>query len=348
MYNIILAFITSFLLTYKVIPPIIKIAKNKKLYDVPDHRTSHTEVTPRLGGIGIFAGLLFSIILWAPFTYLGDLQYILSAFIIIFLIGAKDDIEPISPMTKFGAEFFATLILVFKADVRITSFYGIFGINEIPYVWSVLFSMFVIVAIINAFNLVDGVNGLSGTISVLVSVVLGFWFYKIDRLELSIIAFSMAGASMAFLKYNYTPAKIFMGDTGSLLLGIVSAILAIKFIEINSDLKDSRFYIQSGPLFAVSVLIIPIFDTLRVMTLRIMKRQSPFHPDRQHLHHMLLDVGLSHMQVTFTLVTMNAVFVALGFFLQKIEINLLFVILAVLALALAGILSMYKKKKLAH
>ncbi|HHH52438.1 MAG TPA: undecaprenyl/decaprenyl-phosphate alpha-N-acetylglucosaminyl 1-phosphate transferase, partial [Bacteroidetes bacterium] len=128
MYNIILAFITSFLLTYRVIPAIIYIADKKKLYDEPDHRKSHTEVIPRLGGIGIFAGLLFSIILWTPFSYLGDLQYILSAFIIIFLIGAKDDIDPISPAKKFGSQILAALILIFKANVLISGFSGILGI----------------------------------------------------------------------------------------------------------------------------------------------------------------------------------------------------------------------------
>ncbi len=346
MYNIILAFVTSFLLTYRVIPSIIIIAREKKLYDLPDHRTSHDEIVPRLGGIGIFAGLLFSIILWAPFTYLGDLQYILSGFIIIFLIGAKDDIEPISPLKKFSAELFAAIILVFKANVRITSFYGILGVNEIPYLWSVLFSIFVIIAIINAFNLVDGVNGLSGTISVLVSLAFGFWFYKIDRLELAIIAFSLMGSTIAFLNYNYTPAKIFMGDTGSLLLGIVAAILAIKFIEINGEVNQSKFHINSGPVFAISILIIPIFDTVRVMLLRILKGRSPFHPDRKHLHHYLLDIGLNHMQVTFTLVTMNVLFIAFSLFFRDLNINLLLLLLIGVALFFTGILVYLKKKKI--
>ena len=147
MYDIILAFITSFALTFLAIPSIISVAKKKKLFDEPGERRSHTVSTPSLGGIGIFAGTLFSIILWTPFQYFGDLQYILCSFIIIFLIGAKDDIDPISPTKKFLGELFAAAILVFRANVRLTSLYGIFSVGELPYIWSVVLSIFTIIAV---------------------------------------------------------------------------------------------------------------------------------------------------------------------------------------------------------
>jgi len=345
MYNIILAFITAFLLTFRVIPSIISIAKKKKLYDIPDNRKSHTESIPRLGGISIFAGLIFSIILWTPFNSLGDLQYILSAFIIIFLIGAKDDIDPISPMKKFGAQIIAAFILVFQANVRISELYGILGIHEISFAWSVALSIFVIIAIINAFNLIDGVNGLAGTVALLVSIVFGFLFYKVDRIELAIVAFAMAGSIVAFLNYNYTPAKIFMGDTGSLLLGLVSAVLAIKFFEINKEQSNPLLIIESGPVFAVSVLIIPIFDTIRVMILRIIKGKSPFHPDRNHIHHLLLDIGFSHMQVTFILVYINMLFIYIAYEFRRVDNNILFLAIIAIALTLTSILVLIAKRK---
>lgn len=323
MYNIILAFLTSLLLTFRLIPAVINIAFVKNLYDIPDERKSHTNVIPRLGGIAIFAGLIFSIILWCPFQYLGDLQYILAAFLIIFLIGARDDLIPISPMKKFGAEFFAAGILIFFANVRISSFYGILGIYTIPYIWSIVFTLFVIIAIINAFNLIDGVNGLAGTIGVLISFALGYWFYKVDRIDLAVVSFSAVGAIIGFLYFNYSPAKIFMGDTGSLLLGLVSSILAISFIEINGILSTSIHHIKSGPVFALALLIIPIFDTLRVMTLRIFKRQSPFVPDKGHLHHILLDCGLNHMQVTAILIGFNVLVIMLIYFLSTYNVNIL-------------------------
>ena len=141
-YRLILSFLTSLIFTYLIIPSIIKIAKIKKLTDDPDERRAHKSSIPTLGGIGIFAGVLFSIVLWTPFHVFGDLQYILCAFIIIFLIGAKDDIIPLSPNKKMTGLVFASLILVFKANIRITSFYGIFNIEQLPYIWSILFTLF--------------------------------------------------------------------------------------------------------------------------------------------------------------------------------------------------------------
>ena len=210
MYDVILAFITSFALTYLAIPSIINLAIKKNLFDEPGDRKSHQERTPSLGGIGIFAGTLFSIILWTPFSYFGDLQYILCAFIIIFLIGAKDDIDPMSPSKKFLGELFAAGILVFRANIRLTSLYGFFGIYEIPEIASILLSVFTIIVIINAFNLIDGINGLSASLGLLITSVLGVWFLLIGSIEIAIVAFSLGGALMAFLKYNITPAKIFM------------------------------------------------------------------------------------------------------------------------------------------
>lgn len=345
MYDVILAFITAFGLTFFAIPSIISVAKKKRLMDEPGERRSHTVSTPSLGGIGIFAGMLFSIILWTPFNYFGELQYILCAFIIIFLIGAKDDIDPISPSKKFLGELFAAGILVFKAKIQLTSLYGIFGIFEIPYIVSVLLSIFVIIVIINAFNLVDGINGLSASLGILISLVLGVWFMQVDRIELSMVAFALAGSLVAFLKYNITPARIFMGDTGALLVGLVCSILTIKFIEEHNGLLDSPYAFKSAPSMAVAILVLPLFDTLRVFTLRALKGKSPFHPDRSHIHHLLIDAGLTHMQATGVLILVNLLFIFLAFKLQHIgNLYLLITILAV-AVFLSSSLRLYAKKK---
>jgi UDP-GlcNAc:undecaprenyl-phosphate/decaprenyl-phosphate GlcNAc-1-phosphate transferase len=343
MYSIILAFITAFLLTFRVIPSVIYLAKIKKIYDIPDERKSHDEVKPRLGGIAIFAGLLFSIILWSPFQYLGDLQYILAAFIIIFLIGAKDDIEPVSPLMKFGAELFAASIIVFFANIRITSFYGVLGIGHLPLIFSFTFSIFVIIALINAFNLIDGVDGLAGSIGVIVAFTFGFWFYKVDRIELAVVSFAAIGSIIAFLYYNITPSKIFMGDTGSLLLGLVASVLAISFLEFNQELYNSHFHISSGPVFAIAILIIPVFDTLRVMILRIFRLQSPFNPDRTHIHHLLLDIGLNHIQVTAILILINVFFIMIAYFFRSLNINLLLLIMVFCVMIMTGVLLYIRK-----
>lgn len=347
MYDIILSFLTAFMLTYFAIPSIINIARKKNLFDEPDERKSHSESTPSLGGIAIFAGVIFSIILWTPFELFGDLQYILCSFIIIFLIGAKDDILPISPNKKLIGEILAAAILVFKSNVKLTSFYGLFGIGVLPEYVSVILSIFVIIVIINAFNLIDGINGLSGSIATLISVTLGTWFFLTDQIALALVAFSLAGAVVAFLKYNFTPAKIFMGDTGSLLIGLVCSILAIKFIESHNALVvDHRWAFKAVPAVAVGIMILPLFDTLRVFLIRALKGKSPFNPDRTHIHHLLIDIGLSHMQATGVLVVVNIFFIIMVIALQDIGSSKLLILIIAIAIGLTSLLyfSVNRKK----
>ena len=343
MYDIILSFITAFLLVYLAIPSIINIARVKHLYDLPDHRKSHEQAVPTLGGVAIFAGVIFSIILWTPFDVFGDLQYILCSFIIIFLIGAKDDILPMSPYRKMMGQIFACFILVFKAQVRLTSLYGIFGVYTIPEVPSILLSMFTILVIINAFNLIDGINGLTGSLATLISMTLGTWFFLIDRTDLAIIAFSLAGATIAFLRYNITPARIFMGDTGSILIGLISAILVIEFIEVHAEIQGLPYAFKAVPAVAVGILIIPLFDTLRVFVVRLFKGKSPFHPDRSHIHHLLLDAGLSHMQATMVLLLVNLAFIFFVVFFQDMGNLKLLIVILLIASALSTIPSLVLK-----
>ncbi len=345
MFDIILAFITAFTLTFMAIPSIISIARKKNLVDLPDPRRSHKTSTPSLGGIGIFAGTIFSIILWTPFDVFNDLQYILGAFIIIFLIGAKDDIDPMSPYKKFLGQIFAALIVVFKANIKLSGMYGIFGIYDLPPAVSVILSVFTIIVIINAFNLIDGINGLSGGLGVLISFTLGFWFFVIDRIDLAIIAFSLAGSTLAFLNYNVTPARIFMGDTGSLLLGLVCSILAIEFIESHRVLGDHPFAFKSAPSVAVGILIMPLFDTLRVFLIRIVNGKSPFQPDRNHIHHVLIDSGLSHMQATGLLIGVNVLFILLVVRFHEIGSLNLLLLIGLIAIILSIFLYYYNKKR---
>jgi UDP-N-acetylmuramyl pentapeptide phosphotransferase/UDP-N-acetylglucosamine-1-phosphate transferase len=345
MYDVILSFITAFTLTYLAIPSIINISHKKHLFDEPDARKSHETKIPTLGGIAIFAGMIFSIILWTPFGVFGDLQYILCSFIIIFLIGAKDDIDPIPPYKKLAGEIFASFILVFKANVKLTSLYGIFGIYAIPEIPSIILSMFTILVFINAFNLIDGINGLSGSLATLISVTLGTWFFLIDRIELAIVAFTLAGSAIAFLKYNFTPAKIFMGDTGALLVGLVASILAIKFIELHSELEGSPFAFKAVPAVAVGIMILPLFDTLRVFVMRAIKGRSPLHPDRTHIHHLLLDSGLNHMQSTGILIFVNLIFIFMVVTFQNIGTFNLLILILLIAILLTTLLYLIASRK---
>ncbi len=347
MYDIILSFITAFTLTYFAIPSIIRIARVKNLCDEPGERRSHTVSTPSLGGIGIFAGVIFSVVLWTPFNLFSDLQYILCSFIILFLVGAKDDILPLAPNKKLIGQILAASILVFKSNVQLTGLHGIFGIHELPWALSIVLSIFTILVIINAFNLIDGINGLSGSIGTLISLLIGTWFLLIDHVELAIIAFALAGALIAFLKYNFTPAKIFMGDTGAMLVGVICAILAIKFIELQpTSSRYAPYAFRAAPIAAIGILILPLFDTLRVFITRAMKGRSPFYPDRTHIHHLLIDFGFSHMQATGILVLVNIAFIIMTYSLDGIgSLNLLMVILGLASFLSAGLYYTVSRKK---
>ncbi len=346
MYDVILSFITSFTLTYLAIPSIIRVAHQKQLYDHPDtDRRSHEEPIPRLGGIAIFAGVVLSMTMWTPFQVFADLQYILCALVVIFFIGIRDDINDLSPLFKMMGQLIAAAIIVFKADIRLTSLYGILGIYEIPQLASYALSIFTIIVIVNAFNLIDGINGLSGSITVLITSTMGIWFLLIDRLEIAILAFSLTASVIAFLKYNFTPAKIFMGDTGALLNGTVCSILTIKFIELHRELPNSLYSLKAVPAVAVGILILPLYDTLRVFIMRILRGRSPMSPDRNHIHHLLVDAGLNHMQATGILVAVNLLFIFMVLFLQNIgTLNLLILILSIATL-LSGMLFLIVRKK---
>lgn len=327
MYAIILGFITAFTLTYTIIPVIIRVARERRIYDRPNERSSHLEPTPSLGGIGIFAGTICAIVLWTPLETFGVLQYILAAFVLIFLIGIMDDLLPLSPTKKFSGQMLVAFILAYKADVRITSFYGLFGVFELPELTSFTLSVVVIIAIINSFNLIDGIDGLAGSIGLLACVSWGAWFLAIDSSGLAVVAFSLAGAIVAFMKYNFSPAKIFMGDTGSMLIGTVCAILAINFIEMNHIItpESAAFVFNAAPAIAVGILILPLYDTIRVFVRRILKGRSPFSPDKSHIHHILLEFGMSHMKATAILLAVNVGFIAGAVLFNRIGTAILLV-----------------------
>ncbi len=346
MADLVLSFVTSFTLTYFLLPHIIRIAQKKHLFDLPDERKLHTVAIPALGGVGIITGTLFSIVLWVPFSSYPTLQYLVCAILILFVVGVKDDIEPIAPLKKLIAQILAASILVFKSGFQLSSLYGVFGIGQLPEWVAIPFSIFVFIVIINAFNLIDGINGLSASIGILISSVLGSWFFLAGHMGLALFAFALMGSLIAFLRYNITPARIFMGDTGSLFLGLICAVFAIQFIEMQKQLPPTDWLrFDAAPALAIGILIFPLFDTLRVFIMRIARGRSPLSPDRNHIHHLMLDLGLTHMQATAALVAINAAFILLIFALRHVGTLPLLAIILGLATALSSLLYFKVRKK---
>jgi UDP-N-acetylmuramyl pentapeptide phosphotransferase/UDP-N-acetylglucosamine-1-phosphate transferase len=327
----------AFLITFFAIPIIIQVAKDKKLFDEPDERKVHKTVIPTLGGLGIFAGFIIATLMGVPSGITSELQYFAAAATVIFFLGLKDDILVLSASKKFIGQLVAAGIIIKFGGIQIINMHGFLGIYEIPHIASIIFTIFTIIVITNSFNLIDGVDGLAGSLGVLTTLVFGTYFYFAGQLTYSVMAFALAGSIIAFLIYNYSPAKIFMGDTGSLLLGLINSILVIKFINVAGN-PAVKFPIDASPAIGVAILMIPLFDTLRVFTLRILDRRSPFSPDRTHVHHFLLDCGLNHRQVTLTCLSANIAFIFLAVGLRHLGTTSVLGILLVAAFTFIGVI----------
>lgn len=317
MEQIIIGGILAFFTTFYAIPVIIKVAEAKKLYDEPDDvRKLHIKPIPSLGGLGMFIGFTLCVLLTIDFSSAPEFQYYVASFLIIFFVGIKDDILILSAMKKFVGQLIVAGILMFNANLLITDMHGFMGLHAIDSTFGYFLTLFTIVVIINAFNLIDGVDGLAGSIGLIACLVFGTFFVLNGNLPYAILAFGFAASVAAFLIYNFQPAKIFMGDTGSLLLGLVNSILVIKFIETGANY--AAYPISAAPAVGFSIMLIPLMDTLRVFGIRILKGRSPFSPDRNHIHHLLLDRGLNHRSVTLTCAVLCASFISVGFLLQSI------------------------------
>ncbi len=342
MEQIIIGGIVAFGLTYLSIPVIIKIANVKKLFDEPDdNRKIHKSPIPSLGGLGMFIGFAFCLLITLNFTKdAPEFQYYIAAFLVIFFIGIKDDILVISAGKKLVGQLVAASILIFKGGLIISNMQGFLGFTGIDYVYSCILTMFAFVVIMNAFNLIDGVDGLAASIGLLSSLVFATFFFINGNLPYAVLGFGFAGSLLAFLKYNFHPAKIFMGDTGSLMIGLVNGILAIKFIE------TARFYpnhpITAAPAVGFGIILLPLMDTLRVFAIRIFKGRSPFTPDRNHIHHLLLDRGFNHHGVTFTCVAATAIITAISFYFQSLGTT--YLIGALIVFFFAWVYMLYLKK----
>lgn len=337
MNNILLSGGLAFLITFFAIPVIIQIAKDKKLFDEPDERKVHKNVIPTLGGLGIFAGFIIATLMGVPSGITSELQYFAAAATVIFFLGVKDDILVLSASKKFIGQLIAAGIIIKFGGIQISNFHGFLGIYEIPHITGIIISLFTIIVITNSFNLIDGVDGLAGSLGLLTTLVFGTYFFYAGQLTFAVMAFALAGSIIAFLIYNFSPAKIFMGDTGSLLLGLINSILVIKFINIAGN-PASNFPIEAAPAIGFAILMIPLFDTLRVFGLRILDRRSPFSPDRTHVHHFLLDLGLSHRMVTITCVLVNITFIAMAYFMRSLGTTTVLGILLLSAFIFIGII----------
>lgn len=317
----------SSIIVYVSMPTIIWTSIKHQLFDEAEmYRKVHKRNISNLGGISIFCSFTITVLLFsAMFNFQQPIIVIVSS-IILFAAGLKDDIYGIGSSTKLMLSLLVAFILVFVGDFRLTSLYGVFNIGEIDLVSGGIFSIMLIIFINNAFNLIDGIDGLAGVIGVIINLVFGILFAYSNQPASSLVAFSMLGALLGFLYYNFPPAKVFMGDTGSLVVGMVSVLMAIQFIELNKLDGINKPYFFSAPAIAVAVLIIPVFDSLLIFFLRIINRKSPFKGDRNHIHHRLQRLGFSDVTVILILALVNLLTIFATFMLQNLG-NFILIIL---------------------
>lgn len=316
-YFYIVIFILAFSGVIISIPSVIYTSLKYGLFDKNDlYRKNHKRNVSRLGGLAIVGSFTVSILLFSAIINFKEANALIASCIILSALGLKDDVYGTNTKTKFTLQIVVAFILVIFGAFRLTSLYGVLGIGDMAPLWGSLFSIALIIFLNNAFNLIDGIDGLAGGIGILTSLVFGILFSWMGQVPYALISFALAGAIAGFLKYNWFPAKIFMGDTGALIIGLISAALAIKFIELNKFTPGSKPAFYSAPAIAVSILIVPIFDSLRVFTIRILKGHSPFKGDRNHIHHRLERLGLKASLIVVSTAGFNLAVIAATILLQ--------------------------------
>lgn len=332
-----LGMLCSFLLTFYTIPTVVKISRRKNLMDEPGARSSHLRKIPNLGGISIFYSLAVCASIFA-FELFEMYKFLFASLVILLYIGVMDDIVVMRAYKKLFAQIVVTSLMVIGSDVRIRSFFGLFGIYELNYFFSVAMSIFTFIVLINAFNLIDGIDGLAGGYSILCSAMFGISYYRLGEYNYPLVVLSgvIIGSVIGFLYFNlsnYRNNKIFMGDTGSMILGFLLAFTAICFIDIFIDKKlpeIPRYYLQSAPAIAMAILILPIIDTLNVFMIRICNGKSPLVADKNHIHHSLLKLGLTHRRSTTYILMYYLFIVSVAYFFRHINVNVLLLIIVIL------------------
>ncbi|MCS7004028.1 MAG: undecaprenyl/decaprenyl-phosphate alpha-N-acetylglucosaminyl 1-phosphate transferase [Cytophagales bacterium] len=332
-------FLISFFITFSTIPVIIKYSVQKQLLDKPGGRKIHKVKTPALGGIGISFGFLIALSFGLSLQEIYQYKYLVGSILLIIILGIRDDLLPMGPYYKLLGQIFVGLLVIFFGNVRLTSMHGFFGIGELPLILSYLLSLFVIIVITNAFNLIDGLDGLCGTIGSISLMMFGYWFYSIGNVTMSILVACLLGGIFAFLKFNYSPAQIFMGDTGALMIGFVISIVAILFIETNFQLPVAHpSFFQNGITTSIAFMIYPLYDTLRIFTLRILKKRSPFSPDKSHVHHLIMRMGNTHTRTTIILAIHTVLIIIVVWLMKNLSDNVALPILLLLCIALGIVL----------
>ena len=307
-FTAVFVFLLSFSVAYFALPSVIYVVKQKNLMDSPNERSSHKEKTPTLGGISFFVSIVFTLMVFRPFDIDQVGINILSGVGVLFFVGLKDDLVGVNPSTKIIGQIIATLMLFFSTDLKITTLDGFLNITDIPYWTSVFISCAIVMAIVNSYNLIDGINGSASMVGMVIFSAFAYVFYDAEMYYYFLLSILCIGFLLAFLRYNLSNKnRVFMGDTGSMIVGFVLAVLAIKFFALDTTSLESAIINPTNKVWVLlSIIFIPFFDTTRVFTTRIIRHGKPFKADRSHIHHVIIDyLKLSHAKASILLASIN-------------------------------------------
>ncbi len=343
-YHVIIPALLAFIGTLWIHPKVLKIAIMKNLVDNPDARKLQRNPVPVMGGIAVFFGIIIGLCGAQTLFSHYNVFLLISAMLVMLYIGTIDDILDLSPATRFLIEILIVAWIMYVNNASIDSLWGLWGVHSIPVWFSWPLTIFAAVGIINAINLIDGVNGLSSGFCFMASVLFAIVFYKTGNIVMTVLAVSAAGAIIPFFLHNVfgKTTKMFIGDGGTLVIGAMMSIFVMEILHSGTmckPLADSGIGLVAMTL---AILAIPVFDTLRVMSMRILRGTSPFHPDRTHLHHMFIELGFSHVGTTVSILSLNSIVVIAWYLSYKCGASADVQLYIVLALSIMVTFVFYK------
>ncbi|MBY0486484.1 MAG: polysaccharide biosynthesis/export family protein [Flavobacteriaceae bacterium] len=339
-------FIISWIISYISFPVIIKISNEKNLLATPTERSSHIKKTPTLGGVGIFIGFILALTMFGTIFKNIHAYHIIGSVVVLFFLGLKDDILILSAKTKFIVQFLVALILILSTNLTINNLFGFLNIYEITESYAIAITLFTFILVINAYNLIDGVDGLAGTIALCFLLFSAAIFYNANQILMCIVALTLMGAIIAFLQYNFSKNnKIFMGDTGSMIVGFLLSFLLINILQIK-DIWILNYYYKINPVLVIALMFYPLLDTTRIFFIRIfIYKKSPFVADRNHIHHRLLDLDYKHWQISAFIGLTTLSIATISIAINKINIHNQLLIIIILGTTIFSLPLLVQKIK---
>jgi UDP-GlcNAc:undecaprenyl-phosphate GlcNAc-1-phosphate transferase len=327
-------FLLAFILTWYFIPKILWVSQEKRLVTEINHRSSHTLKVPAFGGVAFFVVLILIICLLQSLRTSFTGNHLIIGLTLLFMAGLKDDLVISTAKLKLVSQVFAAGFIIFSPELHLEGLNGFLGIGSLPMFAGYILKLFIVVALINAYNLIDGIDGLASIAGIVICSVFSYVFFAVKEPYYVLISISVVGILAAFLRFNFSNSrrKIFMGDGGSLIIGFIIAFLSLKILVMqhSPEMMAKGFMPENRPLFLLSVLFLPVFDTLRVMIIRLRNGKSPFEADRNHLHHVMLDNKMSHAQASMSLGFLNlsvvGVYILAGPYLNSILLSVLMLV----------------------